>query len=124
MKSKTQIIFSLWKNGSSIQEISKLLDVPTKHVYNAIRTAPDVKHAQKRRKSQKLPELVQPIGHLHNPYSKWEAKHKPPIGKCVAWVVENGKAKQCGKPAKRQLCSDCQHKTLPVGNTLGRRVYG
>ena len=32
---------------------------------------------------------------------------KVPLGKCVKWLVVNGKAVQCGKPCKRQRCDDC-----------------
>lgn len=32
---------------------------------------------------------------------------KVPLGKCVKWLVVDGKAVQCGKPCKRQRCDDC-----------------
>jgi predicted transcriptional regulator len=124
MKTKTEIVAKLWKEGNSIQAIAKLMNMTTKQVHNFLHHVPAWKAHGKKRKSEALPELTECVGQLHNPYSTWQARHKPPIGKCVAWVVEDGKAKQCGKHAKRQLCSDCAHKTLPVGNTLGRRVYG
>ena len=34
-------------------------------------------------------------------------KGKVPLGKCVKWLVVDGKAVQCGKPCKRQRCDDC-----------------
>jgi hypothetical protein len=39
---------------------------------------------------------------------KWKPKHdRTPLGTCVAWLVVEGRAQQCGKPAERQLCDEC-----------------
>lgn len=122
MKTKTEIAQELWKNGSSIQAIAKLMNATTKQVHHLLRHAPAMRANQHRRKSQALPELSGHIGHLHNPYSTWESKHKPPLGSCVAWVVEDGKARQCGKPAKRQLCGGCAHKTRTLEAPLSKGV--
>ena len=126
MKSKAEQIRTLWREGVSIRRIARRLVVKEKYVYEALRQGAlqDKRMAARAemRKSVALPELGEPVGNIHNHYSTWEARHKPPIGTCVAWVVEDGKARQCGKPAKRQLCPDCQHKTLPMANSLGRRA--
>ena len=113
MKSKAERARELYVQGVTVVAISQRLDMEPTNVRKALkRNSPE--DEGKRRKSES-------IGHLHNFVKTWERK-RPIRGTCVAWIVVEGKAQQCGKPAKRQLCEDCQHKTLPAGNSLGRRA--
>jgi hypothetical protein len=48
-------------------------------------------------------------------------KPKPPTGRCLAWMVVEGKAVQCGAPCKGQRCQEHKHTTLPLSNSLGRK---
>ena len=53
----------------------------------------------------------------HQILQKWGGKPAPvPTGKCVAWVVVEGKAKQCGAKCKGQRCKD-----HPI--TIARTIY-
>ena len=46
--------------------------------------------------------------HKVDPVTKWKPRHdRTPLGTCVAWLVVEGRAQQCGKPAERQLCDEC-----------------
>lgn len=46
-------------------------------------------------------------------------KRKEPVrGKCVAWIVVDGKAQQCGKRCKGQYCDEHAGKTRPTTNQV------
>lgn len=114
IKSKAERARELYVQGVTVVAISQRLDMEPTNVRKALkRNSPQ--DEGKRRKAEGKGE------HLHNFVKTWQRK-APVRGVCVAWTVEDGKARQCGKPAKRQLCNECQHKTLPVGNSLGRRA--
>lgn len=57
----------------------------------------------------------------HNVFQPFKRKDKSPRGRCVRWVIENGKAEQCGKRCKGQACDEHQHMTRPVYDSLRRR---
>lgn len=121
MKTKAERARELYVRGVTVVEISQRLNMEPTNVRKALkRNSPQ--DEGKRRKAYGAGVIGGKGEHLHNFVKTWE-RSLPPRGSCVAWVVEDGKARQCGKPAKRQLCEDCAHKTRTLEAPLSKGVW-
>ena len=91
----------MYASGTPIATIAYELNMQKTAVYKAIkRLSPE--QTRKRRNAYKIKST-----NAHKIVAPWDGKPAPvPTGKCVAWIVVEGKAQQCGAKCKGQRCKD------------------
>ena len=123
---KSELARRLRARGIGIAAICRDLEMTVTNVRKAIeRKSPEDTRALQKAATRSLkakPRAPQKHLHTHQVIEPFKAKPAPQ-GYCMAWIVENGRARRCGKLCKRQLCDECSHTTLPIAAPRGRRDY-
>lgn len=119
---KSELARTLRRRGISMAAISRDLGMTMTNVRKAL-SRPNPDDAREIRKAatraRKAKEAPAPKGaHTHQFVVKWTPKTLAPKGRCMAWIVEDGKAVRCGEPCTGQRCDEHKHTTLPLTNSL------
>ena len=93
MKTKSDKARDLQAKGMRMCDIARRLKMSPQAVRRACGRKSRAEEDERRKG---LPSSKRGQDNTHNVIQPFQVKHKPPIGTCVAWVVEDGKAKQCG----------------------------
>lgn len=120
---KSEMARRLKKRGMSVAAICSTLGMSSGFAHAALsRISREESAALKKAATRALQEKLkgnQPSAHVK--VEKFTPT-EPPRGRCVAWTVTDGQAKQCGTACKGQLCPEHAHTTIPVVSPLGRRL--
>ena len=120
MKSKSQRARDLRAQGMRYADIAREVDLSPQAVRKACKRK---SRAEEDARRKGLPSWKRGQENTHNVIQPFQARDTTPKGYCMAWIVEDGRARRCGKLCKNQLCEEHAHTTRPLGSPLGRRDW-